>query len=153
MNAYVRAALSRACAAIRAAQNGAQETTLHREAYSIGGLIGLDLAESEAFAVLHAATKAAGLWRAAAEYRAQAQVFARARHGKAVDAAQRARAASDGSDAPMPATGHCRLGKRPASATLPGRRRHRRRDRWPCREGARTSDPGFIPTASWGAAS
>jgi hypothetical protein len=58
MNAYVRSALSRACAAIRAAQNGAQEMTLHREAYSIGGLIGPDLSESEAFAVLHAAAKA-----------------------------------------------------------------------------------------------
>jgi hypothetical protein len=57
MNGYVKAALSRACAAIRAAQNGAQETTLHREAYSIGGLIGPDLAESDAFAVLLAAAK------------------------------------------------------------------------------------------------
>jgi hypothetical protein len=57
MNAYVRSALSRACVAIRAAQSGAQEGTLHRKAYSIGGLIGPDLAESNAFAVLLAAAK------------------------------------------------------------------------------------------------
>jgi hypothetical protein len=58
MNAYIKAALDCACAAILAAPNGAQETTLHREAYSIGGLIGPDLAESEAFAVLLSAAKA-----------------------------------------------------------------------------------------------
>ena len=58
MNAYVDAALDLACAAIRTAPNGAQETTLHREAYSIGGLIGHDLSEGEAFAVLIAAARA-----------------------------------------------------------------------------------------------
>jgi hypothetical protein len=38
-NAYARAALDRACAAIIAAPCGAQEMTLHRECFSIGGLI------------------------------------------------------------------------------------------------------------------
>ena len=61
----------------------------------------------------------ADLWRAVAEYRAQAQVFAEARHGEAVDAAQRTRAASDSGGVPTPATGHGRLGKRPHD----GRRR------------------------------
>jgi hypothetical protein len=57
MTAYIKAALDRACAAIVAAPNGAQETTLHREAFSIGGLIGADLSGCEAFAVLLAAAK------------------------------------------------------------------------------------------------
>jgi hypothetical protein len=58
MNAYAKSALRRACAAIMAAPNGAQEKTLHREAYSIGGLIGPDLPESEALAALLCAAKA-----------------------------------------------------------------------------------------------
>jgi len=58
LEAYPRAALHRATTAIVSAPKGAQETTLHREAYSIGGLIGPDLAESDAFAVLLSAAKA-----------------------------------------------------------------------------------------------
>jgi hypothetical protein len=58
MSAFLRAALDRARAVILAAPNGAQETTLHREAYSIGGLIGPNLSEGEAFAALHSAAKA-----------------------------------------------------------------------------------------------
>jgi hypothetical protein len=58
VNLYIKAALERACAAIRAASNGAQEKTLHREAYSLGGLIGPDLAEGEALAALLCAAKA-----------------------------------------------------------------------------------------------
>ena len=58
MSVFLRAALDRARAVILAAPNGAQETTLHREAYSIGGLIGSNLSEREAFAALHSAAKA-----------------------------------------------------------------------------------------------
>jgi hypothetical protein len=58
MNVFLEAALGRARAVILAAPNGAQETTLHREAYSIGGLIGPNLSEGEAFAALQSAAKA-----------------------------------------------------------------------------------------------
>jgi hypothetical protein len=50
MNARANAAVNRACAAILTAPIGAQETPLHHEAYSVGGLVGPDLSESEAFA-------------------------------------------------------------------------------------------------------
>jgi hypothetical protein len=58
MNAYLAAALDHARTAILTAGAGSQEWTLHREAYSIGGLIGEDLSEGEAFAALLSAAKA-----------------------------------------------------------------------------------------------
>jgi hypothetical protein len=51
--AYARAALDLACAAIVSALNGAQEATLHRECFSIGGLVaGGALEHGEALARL-----------------------------------------------------------------------------------------------------
>jgi hypothetical protein len=39
MTAYFKAAVEHACAEIVSAPNGAQEMTLHRESYGIGGLV------------------------------------------------------------------------------------------------------------------
>ena len=52
-NSYGRAALSRACRAIRAAPDGAKHPTINREAFGIGQRVGAgDLDEAEAFADL-----------------------------------------------------------------------------------------------------
>jgi hypothetical protein len=56
---YARAALEKACLAIRTAPNGAQQDTLNKEAFSVGGLVGAgDLELETAFAALTAAASA-----------------------------------------------------------------------------------------------
>jgi hypothetical protein len=54
-SAYARAALDKACKAIATAENGEQESTLNKECFSIGGLVGAQLDKETAITRLTAA--------------------------------------------------------------------------------------------------
>ena len=92
--AYSRTALDRACGAIVAAQKGWQETTLHREAYAIGGLVaGGAIKEREARArLIEAAQRMPAYGDRWTGLERKVEVIPGARHGKPQEARGRPRA-------------------------------------------------------------